>query len=168
MKSYKDLREKLLEYTGDGAIMTHGSEQDSLGSGSYSVHQLQRPEALEAINHYLGNITKYACFNPNQAIGKLKMNLNKLGLDFDHHLQGTGSQGSSDGGTPTSSMGEGTYKLTQFGGTFGKNFQTPIDQFETTDGISDKLGHGLNLEVTYMSMQDGLTKVNARIVPDNE
>jgi len=146
MKSFNKLRENLKEdYT---AVYDYGSSLPNVGSGSYGVHELGDPENLEIINNYLSNYTRKLYFDKKQAIVELKTNLNKFGLDFD-----------------IAGGGEGTYSLKMFGGSFGKTVDTPFDEFHKSDNIAEKLGHGLNLEVNFMKVGNGLQKAQVMIVP---
>ena len=163
MKAYKDFKNNLME--AEAEPNTHDSSM-SLGSGSYSIHQIDKPEALETLNRFLENVTKKAYFNPDQAVVPLRGTLNKLGFDFEIGNPNTGSAGTSDGGDSLP-IGEGSYKLNMFGGEFGKALDTPIDKFNSSDVISDKLGHSLSLEINYESVEDGLTKISAKVVPSD-
>ena len=73
----------------------------------------------------------------------------KFGLDFD-----------------TAGGGEGTYALKMWGGSFGKTPDTPFDEFHKSDNIAEKLGHGLNLEVNFNKVGNGLHKAEVMIVPN--
>ena len=148
MKRFKELTEQLAEDY--GAIYTYGSDLDSLGSGSYGVHNIGHPESLEKINQYVENFTKKLYFDPKQAIVELRAKLNTLGLDFNVTQQ---------------SANEGVYPLTMFGGSFGKKPDTPHNEWHKSDNISEKLGHGLELNIEFVRVGDGMYQVDAEIVP---
>lgn len=148
MKRFKELTEQLAEDY--GAIYTYGSDLDSLGSGSYGVHNIGHPESLEKINQYVENFTKKLYFDPKQAIVELRAKMNLLGLDFDVTQQ---------------SANEGVYPLNSFGGSFGKTPDTPHNEWHKSDNITEKLGHGLQLNVDFIRVGDGMYQVDAEIVP---
>lgn len=148
MKRFKELTQELAEDY--GAIYNYGSDLDSLGSGSYGVHNIGHPESLEKINQYVENFTKKLYFDPKQAVVELRTKLNTIGLDFE---------------VTQESANEGVYPLSLFGGSFGKKVDTPIDQFHTSDEISEKLGHGLNLNVEFLRVGEGMYQAEAEIVP---
>ena len=148
MKSFKNLTNQLAEDY--GAIYTYGSELDSLGSGSYDVHNIGKPGNLEKINQYIENFTAKSYFDPRQAIVELRAKLNTVGLDIN---------------VTQESANEGSFPVTLFGGSFGKTPQTPFDEFERGDGIVEKLGHGLQLDVEFSETGDGMFNIDAQIVP---
>lgn len=148
MKRFTELVEQLAEDY--GAIYTYGSDLDSLGSGSYGVHNIGHPESLEKINQYVENFTKKLYFDPKQAIVELRAKMNLLGLDFDVTQQ---------------SANEGVYPLNSFGGSFGKTPDTPHNEWHKSDNITEKLGHGLQLNVDFIRVGDGMYQVEAEIVP---
>jgi len=148
MKNFKNLTNQLAEDY--GAIYTYGSELDSLGSGSYDVHNINKPENLGRVNQYIENFTAKSYFDPRQAIIELRTKLNTLGLDFE---------------VTQESAGEGSYPITLFGGSFGKTPTTPHNEFERGDGIEEKLGHGLQMDVEFSETGDGMFNIDAQIVP---
>lgn len=148
MKSFKNLINQLAEDY--GAIYTYGSELDSLGSGSYDVHNIGNPENLKRLNQFIENFTAKSYFDPRQAIVELRAKLNTLGLDIN---------------VTQESAGEGSFPVTLFGGSFGKTPQTPFDEFERGDGIAEKLGHGLQMDVEFSETGDGMFHVDAQVVP---
>ena len=148
MKSFKNLTNQLAEDY--GAIYTYGSELDSLGSGSYDIHNIGNPENLQRLNQFIENFTAKSYFDPRQAVVELRAKLNTLGLDIN---------------VTQESAGEGSFPVTLFGGSFGKTPQTPHNEFETSDGIVEKLGHGLQMDVEFSETGDGMFHVDAQVVP---
>ena len=148
MKSFKNLTNQLAEDY--GAIYTYGSELDSLGSGSYDVHNIGNPENLKRLNQFIENFTAKSYFDPRQAVVELRAKLNTVGLDIN---------------VTQESAGEGSFPVTLFGGSFGKTPQTPHNEFETSDGIVEKLGHGLQMDVEFSETGDGMFHVDAQFVP---
>jgi len=148
MKSFKNLTNQLAEDY--GAIYTYGSELDSLGSGSYDIHNIGNPENLQRLNQFIENFTAKSYFDPRQAVVELRAKLNTVGLDIN---------------VTQESASEGSFPVTLFGGSFGKTPQTPHGEFETSDGIVEKLGHGLQMDVEFSETGDGMFQVDAQIVP---
>ncbi len=148
MKSFKNLVNQLAEdYS---AVYTFGSDSDSLGSGSYDIHNIGNPENLKRLNQYIENFTAKSYFDPRQAVVELRAKLNTVGLDIN---------------VTQESAGEGSFPITLFGGSFGKTPQTPHNEFETSDGIVEKLGHGLQMDVEFSETGDGMIHVDAQVVP---
>ena len=148
MKSFKNLVNQLAEDY--GAVYTFGSDSDSLGSGSYDIHNIGNPENLKRLNQYIENFTAKSYFDPRQAVVELRAKLNTVGLDIN---------------VTQESAGEGSFPVTLFGGSFGKTPQTPHNEFETSDGIVEKLGHGLQMDVEFSETGDGMIHVDAQVVP---
>ena len=148
MKSFKNLVNQLAEDY--GAVYTFGSDSDSLGSGSYDIHNIGNPENLKRLNQYIENFTAKSYFDPRQAVVELRAKLNTVGLDIN---------------VTQESAGEGSFPVTLFGGSFGKTPQTPHNEFETSDGIVEKLGHGLQMDVEFSETGDGMFHVDAQVVP---
>ena len=53
--------------------------------------------------------------------------------------------------------------LTLFGGRFGKDENTPFDEFINDDGISHKVEGGLKINFTYEMQEDNTCKITAKI-----
>jgi hypothetical protein len=53
--------------------------------------------------------------------------------------------------------------LSQWGGRFGKDLDTPFDEFVNDDGITDRLPGGLSLEIKTEAVANGSWKVYAKI-----
>ena len=81
MKSFKNLVNQLAEDY--GAVYTFGSDSDSLGSGSYDIHNIGNPENLKRLNQYIENFTAKSYFDPRQAVVELRAKLNTVGLDIN-------------------------------------------------------------------------------------
>ena len=77
---------------------------------------------------------------PEHAISKLRGTLNKVGLAFPETPVIEGQSGSFD------------LPLSLFGGRFGKDENTPYDEFVNDDGISNQVEGGLSLKIEYEMM----------------
>ena len=86
------------------------------------------------------------------AIERLRASLDKIGLTF--------------GPTPTMEGSSGSFDmpLSRFGGRFGKDIDTPHDQFLDDDGISNMVEGGLSLKIRYeMSPNNNSCRVFAKV-----
>jgi hypothetical protein len=122
-------------------------EVNSVEDGSIGVHNIHDPKILERVNAFVGSIAGQEYLNPKAAVEQLASKLKTIGLDIN---------------VPEMS-GNGTVNLevTQFGGRFGKD----IDGSDIKDdGISHKKEGGLKLNVKYETLENGSSKVFAKLV----
>ena len=122
-------------------------EVNSVEDGSIGVHNIQDPKVLERVNGFVGSIANQEYLNPKAALEQLASKLKTLGLDMNiPEMSGNGSV---------------NLELTQFGGRFGKD----IDGSDINDdGISHKKEGGLKLNVKYETLENGSSKVIAKLV----
>ena len=168
MKKFKDLANNIGLYeheSGLGGEHTFGggfkniNQQASAisaisGAGIYNI---QKQAQLNRINSFLGAFSKKEYIDPRPALGMLRAKLNIAGLDFEFNMKANFND-----------EGVNLYPITRFGGTFGKGLDTPFDEFETTDGISDyNDGKGFHLNVTSSTTANGTYKLDTKIEPDN-
>ena len=59
--------------------------------------------------------------------------------------------------------GEFNLPLTLFGGRFGKDENTPYNEFLQDDGISNKVEGGLSLNVSYEMTETNQFRIRAKI-----
>ena len=141
MKNFK----KYLAETGAVGI-THQTAPDVDG---YDTFNITNPSVLKRVNAFVGSIADREYLIPENAIGQLRNFLMRIGLQFPV-LE-----------TPLpSSM---SMPLTQWGGRFGKDVDTPFDEFVNDDGITDRLPGGLSLEIKTETVANGSWKVYAAI-----
>lgn len=142
---FKELRRLIEQYDileGHG-IAVPGYNSQQAADGSVGLHDLSEPEMLERINAFvqpfLSNVPSAGMLDPRQKLIQLRVELNKIGLDFKY-----------DGKKyPTSEHME--FKLTQFGGRTGVDEKgTKLDD----DGLTHKLGHGLKLVIDMSHPED--------------
>ena len=122
-------------------------EVNSVEDGSMGVHNIHDPKILERVNAFVGSIADCEYLNPKAAVEQLASKLRTLGLDM----------------VIPEMSGNGTVNLevTQFGGRFGKD----IDGSDIKDdGISHKKEGGLKLNVKYETLENGSSKVFAKLV----
>ena len=122
-------------------------EVNSVEDGSIGVHNIQDPKVLERVNAFVGSIANQEYLNPKAAMEQLASKLKTLGLDMNiPEMSGNGSA---------------NLEVTQFGGRFGKD----IDGSDINDdGISHKKEGGLKLNVKYETLENGSSKVFAKLV----
>ena len=122
-------------------------EVNSVEDGSIGVHNIQDPKVLERVNGFVGSIANQEYLNPKAALEQLSSKLKTLGLDMTiPEMSGNGSV---------------NLEVTQFGGRFGKD----IDGSDIKDdGISHKKEGGLKLNVKYETLENGSSKVFAKLV----
>ena len=116
------------------------------GNDSFNI---TNPEVLKRVNAFVGSIADREYLIPENAIDQLRNFLMRIGLQFPVVE------------TPlASSM---SLPLSQWGGRFGKDIDTPFDEFVNDDGITDRLPGGLSLEIKTETVANGSWKVYAAI-----
>jgi len=149
MKSFKNY---IKEASG---FPTSGSPEDpnNLGGGlANNPSDIGNPAVLKRINAVIGQIGNMEYLLPEHALNRLKGTLSKIGLSFGEIPAMEGSSGSFD------------LPLTRFGGRFGKDENTPSDEFINDDGISHIIEGGLALKIQYeMSPRNNSCRVFAKI-----
>ena len=122
-------------------------EVNSVEDGSIGVHNIHDPKVLERVNGFVGSIANQEYLNPKAALEQLAGKLQTLGLGMTiPEMSGNGSV---------------NIEVNQFGGRFGKD----IDGSDINDdGISHKKEGGLKLNVKYETLENGSSKVFAKLV----
>ena len=116
------------------------------GNDSFNI---TNPEVLKRVNAFVGSIADREYLIPENAIGQLRNFLMRIGLQFPVVE------------TPLPSAM--SLPLSQWGGRFGKDVDTPYDEFVNDDGITDRLPGGLSLEIKTEAVVNGSWKVYAKI-----
>ena len=116
------------------------------GNDSFNI---TNPEVLKRVNSFVGSIADREYLIPENAIGQLRNFLMRIGLQFPVVE------------TPLPSAM--SLPLSQWGGRFGKDVDTPFDEFVNDDGITDRLPGGLSLEIKTETVANGSWKVYAAI-----
>ena len=148
MRTFKQhIKEGHAGYSGDAyGVGTQGME-DSIEDSALGAHNVQDPDVLKRVNAFVSSIADKEYLKPQQAVDELKEKLGRIGLSFEATLEG-------DKGTITT-------EVTQFGGRFGKDTDgSDIDD----DGISHKKEGGLKIEIKHETLQNGTSKVYAKLV----
>ena len=110
---------------------------------------LANPSVLKRVNAFVGSISDREYLIPEAAIEQLRNFLMRVGVQF-----------------PKVDLPEGgaiSLPLSQWGGRFGKDLDTPFDEFVDDDGITDRIPGGLSLEIKTETVANGSWKVYAAI-----
>ncbi len=98
------------------------------------------PEVVKRLSAFVGQVGNQEYLIPEHAINRLRGSLEKIGFTFEATPTIEGKSGSFD------------LKLSKFGGRFGKDGNTPADEFLDDDGISHIVEGGLSLKINYEMM----------------
>ena len=144
MKSFKSyVKENLV-----GTSNERGIDADT----GMSAGDVTNADTLRKLNAFIGTLGNMEYLLPEHALNRLRTQLMKVGLSFGDIPPMEGASGSFD------------LPLTRFGGRFGKDTDTPYDEFVNDDGISHILEGGLSLKVNYeMSPKNNSCSVFAKI-----
>ena len=119
MKSFK-------KFVKEGRYPAGVSPGDEYGIDSdtgMSAGDITNADTLKKLNAYIGTIGNMEYLLPEHALNRLRTSLMKVGLSFGDIPPMEGMSGSFD------------LPLTRFGGRFGKDENTPYDEFINDDGI---------------------------------
>ena len=138
MKTFRQLTE-----------LTGTSHQDRALDKNINPGVFTDPEVLKKINTWVGQIAG-SYVMPEEAVHQLRSSLLKIGLTFGEAAM-TGNSGSVE------------LPLTLYGGRFGKDTDTPYDEFMNDDGISHQVEGGLALVLNYEMNEDNSYRLTASI-----
>ena len=107
---------------------------------------------IKKINAIMGKIIEEDQIDSDSAVRHIRTSLSKIGLTF--------------GEVPamTEEKGDMSFPLTLFGGRFGKDIDTPHNEFLDDDGISNQREGGLSLNITYEMTDTNQCKLRAKIM----
>ena len=127
------------------------SDQNMAVDNGINPSEIQNPRVLKALNAYVGAIANMEYMLPEHALNKLKEKLGRLGFSF--------------GAIPEMTEKSGSFELplTKFGGRFGKDLDTPTDEFLDDDGISHMVEGGLALKIQYEMLSNSSCRIFAKI-----
>ena len=132
--------------SGGGIIGT--PEVNSVEDGNIGAHNIHDQKVLDRVNAFVGSIAAQEYLNPKAAVEQLANKLKTIGLEVKLPAM-EGANGSVSG------------EVCQFGGRFGKD----IDGSDINDdGISHRKEGGLKLNVKYETLENGSSKVFAKLV----
>lgn len=118
-----------------------------------TVTDVGNPYILQKLNGFVGSICNRDYLDPHNAIQQLQQKLFLVGLQFTIPQYWA----------PVSSSEVSSFPLSLFGGRYGMVDNDGI--VKQDDGITPKLGYGLNLEIRCQQNPNGSVCVHARIVP---
>ena len=149
MKSFKSYIKEA-----SGFPTSPGAEVPNNLGGSIDVNptEVGNPDVLKRLNAIVGSIGNHEYLVAEHAIERLRGSLSKIGLTFPPTPKMEGSSGSFD------------LPLQRFGGRFGKDENTPFDQFLSDDGISHIIEGGLKLNIQYEMLKNSSCKVYAKVM----
>ena len=128
------------------------SDQNRAVDMNINPAAISKPAVLRRINAYVGAIANMEYMLPEHALNKLKEKLGRVGFSFGAIPEMTEKSGSFD------------LPLTKFGGRFGKDLDTPADEFLNDDGISHMVEGGLALKIQYEMLGNSSCRIFAEIV----
>ena len=108
-------------------------------------------EVVKKLNAVVGRIFSEDQFDPEGKLTLARSSLSKVGLTFDPYP------------TMTESNGSFSLPLTLFGGRFGKDVNTPHNEFLEDDGISNQIEGGLSLNISYEMTETNQCRLRAKI-----
>ena len=136
-----------LEY--ESVKATDGSHIDEDGN----LMDLSDDSVIEKLNAFVGLIGNQEFILPEHALNTLRNRLAAVGIGMET--------------APSMSEQSGSFELqlNKMGGRFGKDGETPYDEFLNDDGISHMVEGGLKLKVDYeMVGRNNSCKLYASIV----
>ena len=110
---------------------------------------ITNPSVLKRVNAFVGSIADREYLIPEAAIQQLRNFMMRIGVQFPK--------------VDLPESGAFSLPLSQWGGRFGKDLDTPYDEFVNDDGITDRLPGGLSLEIKTEAVANGSWKVYAEI-----
>ena len=119
-----------------------GSSTDDMAvDDGVNITDVGNPEVVKRLSAYVGQIGNQEYLIPEHAINRIRTNLERIGFTFSKEV-------------PTMEGKSGSFELpmSKFGGRFGKDSNTPFDEFLDDDGISHMVEGGLSLKISYEMM----------------
>ena len=127
------------------------SDQNQAVDMNINPAAISKPAVLRRINAYVGAIANMEYMLPEHALRIMREKLSRIGLTFGSIPEMTEQSGSVD------------LPLVLFGGRFGKDENTPHDEFINDDGLSDKIEGGLTLKLQYEMLKNNSCRVFAKV-----
>ena len=149
MKTFKQhINEGGMAQSKYGAGQIGSATSVSPEDSNIGAHNIENPEVLKKVNAFVGAIAEQEYINPEAALEQLGNKLKTIGLE----LGNVDMKGAN---------GKVSVEVSQFGGRFGKD----LDGSDLNDdGISHRKEGGLKLEVSYETLENGSSKVFAKLV----
>jgi len=121
------------------------------GSIEINPAALGNPNVVKRLNAVIGAIANMEYILPEHALHRMKGSLEKIGISFGAYPEMMDESGSFE------------LPLTLYGGRFGKDGNTPVDEFLNDDGISNMVEGGLTLKVRYEMINNNSCRVFAKV-----
>jgi len=148
MKTFKQHIKEGMNQSKYGAGQVGSTTSVSPEDSNMGAHNIENPDVLKKVNAFVGAIAEQEYMNPQAALEQLGNKLKTIGLQVSN-VDMTGDKGKV------------TAEVSQFGGRFGKD----LDGSDINDdGISHRKEGGLKLEVSYETLENGSSKVFAKLV----
>jgi len=135
-----------------GKYITEGENTKPFGHAENPSNGYFSDPIIKKINAMMGKIISEDQQDSEYAIKQIRNSLMKIGLSF--------------GVVPPmmEEKGDISLPLTLFGGRFGKDLDTPHNEFLDDDGISHQREGGLSLNFTYEMTDTNQCKLRAKIM----
>ena len=121
------------------------------GSIEINPAALGNPNVVRRLNAVIGAIANMEYILPEHALHRMKGSLEKIGISFGAYPEMMDESGSFE------------LPLTLYGGRFGKDENTPADEFLNDDGISNMVEGGLTLKIQYEMINNNSCRVFAKV-----
>jgi|TARA_B100001079_G_C16319469_1_gene473961 hypothetical protein len=131
-------------------FLEHSDHSQPVEDDSVNIQDIANLEVLKKVNAFVGSIADREYLNANHAIAELRQKLARIGVSF-------GDVNLYEG------EGEVSVPITQWGGRYGKDTNTPYDEVINDDGVSHRVDGGLSINFKYMDLDNGSCKVFAAI-----
>ena len=142
---------KFREVIAENGPIPGGGQQATFGrnpaNGSFT------PSVIKKVNAIIGSYVAEDLTDPMSALTRIRGSLSNIGLTFP----------SIGEDMMTEDKGEMSLPLTLFGGRFGKDTDTPYNEFIDDDGLSNKIEGGLSLNITYETTDTNQCRLRASI-----
>ena len=119
-----------------------GSSTDDMAvDDGVNITDVGIPEVVKRLSAYVGQVGNQEYLIPEHAVNRIRTSLERIGFTFSKEV-------------PTMEGKSGSFELpmSKFGGRFGKDSNTPFDEFLDDDGISHMVEGGLSLKISYEMM----------------
>ena len=131
-------------------LRTKPADSNAKHDSDHDLVDVSDETVVRRLNAFLGVISEKDHMLPEHPIDIVRRRLANIGIQFD--------EVNIDGDT-----GNVSAPLSQFGGRFGKDIDTPHDEFLNDDGISHKVEGGRSINFSYAKQDNGKFKVSAQI-----
>ena len=111
------------------------------------------PSVVKKVNAIIGSYVVEDLTDPMSALTRIRGSLSNIGLSFPAISEDM----------MVSEKGEMSLPLTLFGGRFGKDVNTPHDEFLNDDGLSNTIEGGLSLNIAYETTDTNQCRLRASI-----